>query len=276
MKLAAAFLVSSLVAFAQVEVNSAAYRRSQGYAAYQEGASLFAEGKFSDTMAALDRALVLDPNLVPALTLKAKLAMSVKRFDIARQCLEHALSVEPSSWYAQFLFGFHYYQQNEMPQAILALEKARRLNPRDPRTLLYLGLADETTGRTAEALSLYQESIRLEEAAGSLHVDTLITCSRLLMVLGDLDGCGRLIERALKLEPASRDAHFERGRLLLKKGLPAEAAKEGETALRLHSGDVTDRQVHFLLIQAYQAEGREPEATQHAETVREIERRKEK
>jgi tetratricopeptide (TPR) repeat protein len=257
-------------------MNSPAYSKSPGYAAYQDGASLFTKAKFSESMTALDRALRLDPDLVPALTLKAKLAMSVKRFDIARQCLERALSVEPSTWYAQFLFGFLYYQQNEMPQAILALEKARRLNSRDPRTLLYLGLANETTGRTTEALSLYQESIQLEQAAGNLHVDTLITCSRLLMVLGDLEGCGRWIERALKLEPGSRDAHFEWGRLLLKKGLSSGAAKEGETALRLHSGDVTDRQVHFLLIQAYQAEGREPEATRHAEAVREIERRNEK
>jgi tetratricopeptide (TPR) repeat protein len=274
LRFAAALLVCSLGAAAQVETNSAAYSKSPGYSAYQSGASLFAGMKFSESMAALDQALRLDPNLVPALTLKAKLAMSIKRFDVAQECLERALTVEPAAWYAQFLLGFSYYQQNEMPRAMIALEKARRLNPRDPRTLLYLGLAKETSGQTAEALALYREAIRLEEASGTVHVDTLLACSRLLMVLGDLDGCGSVIERALKLEPASRDAHFERGRLLLKQGRADDAAKEGETALRLHSGDIADRQVHYLLIQAYQASGREREAARHADALREIEKGK--
>jgi len=264
-KFAVVFLLCSLSAFAQHE-------KSPGYAEYQTGLGLFNQAKYQESMTALDRALHLDANLVPALTLKAKLAMSIKRFDVARECLEHALSVEPSSWYAQFLYGFNYYQQNEMPRAIAALEKARRLNPRDPRAALYLGMAYETTGKTTEALSLYQEAIRLDDATGKLHVDALLTCARLLMVMGDLDRAGSLVDRAIKDEPASRDAHFERGRFLLKKDQPAEAAKEGETALRLRSGEITDRQVHFLLVQVYQALGREREAAQHAEAVRQAEK----
>ena len=141
-------------------------------------------------------------------------------------------AVEPASWYAQFLYGFHFYQQNEMPQAIAALEKARRLNPRDPRTALYLGLAEETLGHTGAALKLYRESIRLEP-----QTPALLAGARLLLTLGQLDECERLIARALQVEPASRDAHFNPGRLLLKKGKPAEAAREGETALRLRSGE---------------------------------------
>jgi tetratricopeptide (TPR) repeat protein len=257
-------------------VADAAYGKSAGFAAYQRGASLFDHSQFQESLTELDRALSLDPKLVPALTLKAKLAMAMKRYDVARECLERALAAEPSSWYAEFLYGFHYYQQNEMPRAIAALQKARRLNPRDPRTALYLGLAEETLGRTAEATTFYQDAIRLEEAAGKPRVDPFLSYSRLLFIQGDLDGCGRLIEQALKLDPASRDAHFESGRLLLKKGRAAEAVGEGEAALPLHTGDVTDRQVHFLLVQAYQASGREREAARHADAIRAIEKLEQK
>ncbi|HXB74286.1 MAG TPA: tetratricopeptide repeat protein [Candidatus Acidoferrales bacterium] len=272
--LAAALLLCAAVALAQAA--DAAYSKSPGFAAYQQGASLFGRSKFPESLAEVDRALTLDPKLVPALTLKAKLAMAINRYDVARECLERALAVEPSSWYAEFLYGFQYYQQNEMPRALAALQKARLLNPRDPRTALYLGLAEETLGRTAEAVAFYQDAIRLEEASGKPHVDPFLSYSRLLFILGDLDGCGRLIERALQLDPASRDVHFESGRLLLKRGLAADAVTEGEAALRLHTGDVTDRQVHFLLIQAYQASGREREAAGHAEAIRAIERQEQK
>jgi tetratricopeptide (TPR) repeat protein len=267
----AVLLVWGIAAPAQPSSAEDSYRRSPGYPAYDKANRLFVARQFQESMNALDEALRLDPKLVPALTLKAKLAMAADRYDVARESLERALAADPSAWYAQFLYGFQFYKQSQMPEAIQALEKTRRLNPRDPRAAMYLGLAQESLGQTADALRSYHEAIRLGEAAGALETDMLLSCSRLLLILGDFEECGRLIQRALKLEPGSRDAHFESGRLLLKKGNPAGAAREGEIALQLHSGDVTDRQVHFLLIQAYQADGRESEAGKHASAVRALE-----
>jgi tetratricopeptide (TPR) repeat protein len=240
---------------------------SAGYPAYRKAAALFDKAQFQEALVELDRALALDPKLGPALTLKAKLAMSINRYDVARECLERALAVDPKSWYAQFLLGFLHYRQNQMPEAKAALEKARHLNPSDPRAALYLGLTQETLGRIPEARLLYQEAIRLEEASGKPQAEAWIVYARLLMVDGDLDGAGRLIGRALGIEPGSRDVHFESGRLQLKKGRPDEAAKEGEAALKL-PGEVADRQVHFLLVQAYQAAGREKDAARHADAIR--------
>lgn len=52
---------------------------------------------FPEALAAVGEALRLDANLVPALTLKAKLAMAANRFDLARQSLERALAVDPKA-----------------------------------------------------------------------------------------------------------------------------------------------------------------------------------
>lgn len=254
----------------------AGYRRSPGYARYQEANTLFVAGKFPECMNALDAALLLDGKLVPALTLRAKLAMAIDRYDVARESLERAIAADPSSWYAQFLYGFQFYKQNQLPEAMQWLEKAGRLNPRDARTRLYLGLAQESLGQTEVALQYYREAIRLGEASGKLETDMLLSYSRLLLLLGDFEQSGRLIERALKLDARSRDPRFEAARRLLKKGDAAGAAREGEIALGLHAGDVTDRQVHFLLIRAYQASDREDEATRHAVALREMEQRERK
>ena len=72
----------------------------------------------------------------------------------------------------------------------------------------------------------------------------------------------------MKLSPNSRDAHFELARLLLKKGDATEAAAEGETALRLSDGVVTDAAIRYLLIRAYRQSGMPDKAAEHAEIMR--------
>ena len=236
--------------------------------AYDQANRYFQERKFQDCMNSLDEALRLDPKLVAALTLRARLAMAVNRYDVAKDSLERAIGADPDAWYPRFLYGFHYYQQNEMPAAIAAFTKARELNPRDPQSALYLGLADESLGRTSEALRLYREAIQLEEAAGSSHVETLLTAERLLLLLGRFEECQPLITRAAAIDPSSRDPHFEAARLRLKKGEYVQSIAEGEAALKLRNGDITDRQIHYLLVQAYKGAGNDSEAASHAASLR--------
>ena len=247
--------------------------RSPGYAAYEQANRLFVAGKYQESFNAVDEALRLDPKLVPALTLKAKLSMAANRYDVAKASLEQAIAADPSAWFPQFLYGFQFYQQNELPAAKQALEKAYRLNPRDPRTSLYLGLTRESLGQTAEALKSYREAIHLGELSGQLDTEMLLSGSRLLLRLGEFDECRQWIDRAIKLAPNSRDPHFESARLSMKTADAAGAAKQGEIALELPAGDVTDRQVHFLLVQAYRSTGREQDAERHAAAIRALDER---
>jgi tetratricopeptide (TPR) repeat protein len=241
---------------------------SPGYAAYEKANSLFVEKKLPEALAAVEEALRLDPKLVPALTLKAKLAMSAYRYDTAKLCLEQALAIEPRAAYAQFLYALEAYMENDMDSALTRFRRARQLSPNDPRAALYLGLTSESLGQTSEAMSLYEEAVRLQRSAKALDAETLLPGARLLLLLGRLDECERWVTQALKLAPNSRDAHFEFARLLLEKGDADRAAVEGETALRLSEGIVRDSAIRYLLIRAYQKSGRPDRAATHAEIMR--------
>src|ERR1039457_5382655 len=116
---------------------------SPGYPTYEKANSLFVAKKFPEALAATEEALRLDPKLVPALTLKAKLAMAAYRLDVARRCLEQALALDPRAPYAQFLYGLVAYMGNDAKEALPRFRKARQLNPTDPRAALYLGLTIE-------------------------------------------------------------------------------------------------------------------------------------
>jgi tetratricopeptide (TPR) repeat protein len=241
---------------------------SPGQAAYERANALFVARKFPEALAATEEALRLDPKLVPALTLQAKLAMAAFRLDVARRCLEQALALDPRAPYAQFLYGLVAYMGNDAKEALPRFRKARQLNPTDPRAALYLGLTIESLGQPGEALSLYEEAVRLGRAAGDLHAETLLPGARLLLLLGRLEECERWIRQAMKLSPDSRDVHFELARLLLKKGDAAPAVAEGETALGLSDGVVTDAAIHYLLIRAYRQNGMPDRAAMHAEIMR--------
>jgi len=247
-------------------------RRSPGYAAYEKANALFAGKNFSECAAAIDEALKLDPKLVPALTLKTKLEMALSRFDVARETVEEALALEPGSAYVQFLGGFEAYLENNLPTALRRLERARQLNPSDPRAALYLGLTRESLGQAEEALSLYRQAARLEKAAGARQAGTLLIGARLMLLSDRLEECQTWLREAVALEPGSRDAHFEMARLLLRQGNRAKAVSEGEFALRLPAAEIQDAQIHYLLIRAYREGGDTTRAEQHAAAVRDLEK----
>jgi len=241
---------------------------SPGDPAYQKANALFVVQKFPEALAAIEEALRLDPKLIPALTLKAKLAMAVNNFAQARQSLEQALAVDPTAQYAQFLYGLEAYLSNDMQAALPRFRKAHQLKPSDPRATLYLALTTESLGQTEEAMSLYEEAVRLEPAA-----ESLLPGARLLLLLGRLDESERWTRQALKLSPNVRDPHFQLARLLLRKGDAVQAAHEGEAALNLTGGVVTDAQIHYLLIRAFQQIGNADKAALHAATLRALESR---
>ncbi len=241
---------------------------SPGQAAYERANGLFVARQFPEALAAVEEALTLDAKLVPALTLKAKLAMAANRYDVARQSLEQALAADPKAAYAQFLYGMTAYMNNEMKEALPRFRRARELAPRDARTVLYLALTTESIGQAAEAMTLYREAVRLDRESGKPQADTLLPGARLLLVLGDLEESERWLRQAVRLAPKSRDAHFDLARVLLKKGEAAEAAGEGESALGLSDGVTQDAAIHYLLLRAWRAAGDADRAAVHAGVIR--------
>lgn len=244
----------------------AAPQQSPGYAAYERANTLFVAKRLPEALAAADEALRLDPKLVSALTLKAKMAMAASRLDVAKRCLEEALAIDPRAPYTQFLYGLQAYLGNDMKEALPRFRKAHELASKDPRATLYLALTVESLGQPEEAMSLYEESARLERSP-----ETLLPGARLLLLLDRFEQCGEWLQEAEKLAPNSRDVHFELARLFLKKDDPVHAVSEGETSLRLPGGTVTDASIHYLLVRAYRQSGSPDRAATHAEIIRALE-----
>ncbi|MBI1897211.1 MAG: tetratricopeptide repeat protein [Acidobacteria bacterium] len=230
---------------------------------YSRASALFDRQKFSEANEALDQALAADPNYVPALTLKGKLAMGFNRFDVARVAFSRAAEIAPDSAYAQFMLGFFYYVDNDFIKAAPALERALKLNPSDARASLYLAMSQDGLARPDLAVPLYERTIELERRAGQPSAETHTAYGRLLFTLGRYEEAAKQVARVLELDPNSRDGHYEMGRLSFEQGRWAEAAAHGEKALAAQGLGTTERQIHFLLARAYGKLGRKDLAEQH-------------
>lgn len=225
---------------------------------YQRANALFQQQKFEPALHAVEMALRLNPNMVPALTLKARLAMTANRFDVARSCLQKAVEIEPLSAENQFLFGFALYVENDFARALPPLELASRLKSNDARAEFYLALTYDGLGRVGEAIGKYEHAIKLakDSKASDLSADAMVAYARLLFTLGRYGESEKLIDQALDIDRNLRDAHYEKGRLRLERRDAAGAIEHGKRALELQGVGVTERQIHYLLARAYRQAGR--------------------
>lgn len=230
---------------------------------YERAHRYFQQRRFTEAEAELAGALRENPDLVPALTLQAKLAMGFNRFDEARAALLRAARLQPESAGVQFLLGFFYSVDNDFHKAVEALDLARRLNPTDPRITFYLALSRDGLGQADAAVALYRTTIALEKTAGKPAPDVHVAFARLLFSLGRFEESERQVALALALDPQSRDAHYEQGRLRFERGEFAQAADEGEKALAIPGIGTLDRQIHFLLARAYAKLGKRELSAAH-------------
>lgn len=226
-----------------------------GQDAYRRANELFNQQRYEQSLAAVEEALRQSPRMVPALTLKARLAMAANRYDVARQCLRQAVEIEPQNSRVQFLLGFCLYVENDFKNAQPVLLQSTRLAPDDAQAAFYLAMTFEALGRTEEAIAAYETTLKLTKTGGAALADPLVAYGRLLYTLGRYEESEKLIDRALIAETSSRDAHYEKGRLLMERRDYAKAIDQGKQALAALGEGTTDAQIHFLLARAYGKNG---------------------
>jgi tetratricopeptide (TPR) repeat protein len=218
---------------------------------YNNAEAALARMQFGPADEEVDQALRVDPNFVPALILKARLALFAHRPDIAKRCLIKAVIVDPASESAQFFLGMFYYLQNDFALGVPPLEKAQTLSPQAPLPAFYLAMTKEALGDAPAALQLYDQAEVLSTEKNAQSANILVAHGRLLFSLGRYDESIAKDDLAIQADGQSRDAFYERAKGLQHEGKFQQAAADGERALTLPALGTSDSQIHFLLGNVY-------------------------
>jgi tetratricopeptide (TPR) repeat protein len=218
---------------------------------YENAKQDFAQRKFSEAVSEVDSALHESPYMVPALVLKARLALFAHRADVAKSCLITAITADPTSEEAQFYLGLLYYNQNDFKLAIAPLEKAQTLSPKSPLPVFYLAMTHEAMADATRASDLYQQAENLSPENSPQSALIHLAYGRFLLTQGRTQDGIEKIRQSIQGDPSSREAHFELAKELDQEEDFKNAALEAELALTLPEFGTTDAQIHFLLSKIY-------------------------
>lgn len=170
--------------------------------------ALIRQQRHTEARDAARRALGLDPDNLAALLVLSAAHAGLREFDLGIQAVDRALQMAPDLPVLHRQAGALLLAQGNSQGALVALERARVLDPEDSLTLSTLAQALFEERRHAEA-----------EAA---------------------------LAQALRLDPGSAEAHRVRSMFLLARGGGrAAVAASGET-LRMDPTDAHSREVHAL------------------------------
>jgi tetratricopeptide (TPR) repeat protein len=210
-----------------------------------------AQQQFNEAAAEVNAALHDDPRMVSALVLKARLATLARRLDVAKSCLITAITVDPTSEQAQFYLGVLFYEENDFRPAISPLQAAQKLSPNSPLPVFYLAMTHEALGEQTKALELYQQAENLSPQMSPQSAEIAVAYGRLLVSMGQTQNGMEREQRAIEIDPKSRDAHYVLAKGFEQEGDFENAAREGELALTLPEANARDAQIHFLLAKLY-------------------------
>ena len=151
----------------------------------------------------------------------------------------------------------------QFEKAIEDLEQSAKLNPNLPRLHYSLGVAYFKVTRYEDSRIALQTALKRapNDVSGLCYLASIDEKE------GKLDDARRRLNRALLLEPASADANWLLGKVLLAQGKAAEALKPLEAAA---SGDPNDTQKRYQLARAYQQLGRKEDAERELAEVERI------
>jgi adenylate cyclase len=125
------------------------------------GFALMSKGDLDGAIAAFDKAIALAPTNADTLNLSALPLVFSGQFDKAIARVRTAMRLNPYyDWVYPDVLGFALYQKGDYAQAVVALEKALRLNPKSVIVKRDLAAAYAQTGRIAEAKALVAELLK--------------------------------------------------------------------------------------------------------------------
>jgi adenylate cyclase len=194
------------LAKAAVEIDPA-YARAWALLGWVENDLRLRHDRFDlDPLPAIDKALLLDPDLAEAHSVKAGYLSRGGRDAEALAEYETALRLDPESFEANLGAGGHHYRAGELRQAATYCERAAALNAADldapfRLTSCYLALGDdERAHKTAEVVLQRAEAALAEDPSNG---PAITAGAFALATLGRADEARAWARRALAIDPST-------------------------------------------------------------------------
>lgn len=204
------------------------------------GRSRTEDGAWDEARVLLQRALALDPGMVPALRTLANLELSLDHLAVARQYAEHAASTDETDPENFVLLGNIALAEHDAQAALQFFRRAEILGDHSLELRFNSGLAYLFLGQAETAREMFTRIV--DEQPTHQQAWDALGCA--LRVLKDYQSAVTAFLQALQIDPHMNDARDHLAQLLLETGNARRARQVLESALALEPQRATTR--HLL------------------------------
>lgn len=150
-----------------------------------------------------EKAVALDPTLVPAHFVKARAEERAGELAEARQSLEEAIRLDPGFLEARLELADVLMESGDVSAAIDAYRAAVAAAPNDVDTRFRYALALRREGRVGEAVTEYERLLQLDDSLSEVHYNVAVLA---VQELDKPEVAARHFRRFLELDPANERA----------------------------------------------------------------------
>lgn len=199
--------------------------------------------RFNDAIQAFQSSLARDSNQPQVHKALGRVCLLTEQHDLAESAFLRAKELGPRDFEPPYLLGRLYQKLKRLPEAAQSLEDAARLNPGFVRALSFLGSVYSALGKNSEADQALRNAVETNAGSPSPDFVPYLEYGIFLQRIGRLEESIQELQKAVKLNPPTVEAHFELSRSLYRVKRLAEARKYLTQAL----GRGDDPRLHYLL-----------------------------
>jgi tetratricopeptide (TPR) repeat protein len=170
---------------------------------FQKAGHLASEGKSSEAIAALKRAIAIYPDYLAAHNDLGAQLLELGQLEEAANELRAAIKIDPNAFNAQLNLGIVLVRQDKFSEALSALDKALSIEPSAPAAHLYAGMAAVKLNDTARG---EKELNAAYDLGGNTYAVALLHLGKLYMKRGEREMALKSFESYLRESPNAPDA----------------------------------------------------------------------
>ncbi|MFT4941824.1 MAG: tetratricopeptide (TPR) repeat protein, partial [Paraglaciecola sp.] len=171
--------------------------------------------------AAIDKALLLDPNDINALLAGALLAIEDLQFDTAEQLINKVLSVDASDTRGLYVYSELALAKNQFDAALTYADKALQIDPLSPWINVNKAIVHFWRNEMAEALASVDHAIDID----SNYTWAYVWKAKILSQKGQVSDAIQAMRTCLEIDNGSRVNSIYLALLYTKAGMPEQAEK---------------------------------------------------
>lgn len=187
------------------------------------------QGRVSEALSELARAIALDPRYALAHGLLSNVYLIQNKKDLALQAAQQAVAANPSSPSAHLDLSLVQQAEFRLEEAMQEARKAVELDPDDPQALIQVSRLHFGMGRLSEAFKVAEQA--RQRAPQDPFINT--TWGFLLLARGKVQEAIAAFDQAIQADSTRGEPHLGGGLALFRQGKTEEAVQEMRIATLL-------------------------------------------